>query len=302
MNDLDLDTALRIAVFAHIQQLRARYSNRIPSVELNAGIQFRGQRVPIWNYMKGIFKPAILGRNGVALSIQTSAESPYDDVHDPDAGHFVYKYRGTDPEQADNVALRNAMILQRPLLYLVAVDPGVYDAILPVYVENDNPALHQVQLVADQLSQVTIPEPETLKTVRREYVTRAVMHRLHQHEFRRVVLRAYRESCSICRLKHLDLLDAAHILDDKHPLGEPIVSNGIGLCKIHHSAFDARILGIDADARVHIRKDVLEEIDGPMLKHGLQEVHGIQLALPRQKSDQPKREYLEERFAAFLAA
>jgi putative restriction endonuclease len=128
------------------------------------------------------------------------------------------------------------------------------------------------------------------------------MQRLHQEQFRRLVLRAYREQCAICRLRHLDLLDAAHILGDKHPLGEPVVSNGLGLCKIHHSAFDAYILGIDPDARVHIRADVLEERDGPMLKHGLQELNGVRLTLPRKPDLQPNKDFLAERFAEFLAA
>jgi putative restriction endonuclease len=79
------------------------------------GITFHGERVPIWNYQKGIFKPAALGLAGAALSIQTSVDSPYEDAHDPEAGHFIYKYRGTDSEHPDNVALRRAMWEQRPL-------------------------------------------------------------------------------------------------------------------------------------------------------------------------------------------
>ncbi|MGH7618094.1 MAG: HNH endonuclease [Gemmatimonadaceae bacterium] len=105
----------------------------------------------------------------------------------------------------------------------------------------------------------------------------------------------------MCRLKYLDLLDAAHILEDKHPKGEPLVSNGLGMCKIHHSAFDARILGIDPDARVHIRVDVLRQKDGPMLRHGLQELHGTRLVVPTRVSQRPNREFLAERFAAFSA-
>jgi len=36
----------------------------------------------------------------------------------------------------------------------------------------------------------------------------------------------------------LELLDAAHITPDTHPEGEPIVSNGLSLCKLHQAAFD----------------------------------------------------------------
>lgn len=289
-------------MFAWVQQLRERFAYRIPSAELSRGVEVRGRRVPIWNPYYGIHKPAILGRDGAALSVQTSAESPYADQHDPEAGRFIYKYRGTDPNHRDNVALRRAMEFQRPLLYLVAVDPGVYDAVFPVYVERDDPAQSQVVLVADQVGAVSVPDQPQLMVVRREYATRAVMQRLHQHAFRRMVLDAYQKRCAICQLKHVALLDAAHILEDRHPKGEPAVTNGLGLCKIHHSAYDADILGIDPDAVVHINARVLEEKDGPMLLHGLQGVHQQKLVLPRRAELRPNRDFLAERFERFEAA
>jgi hypothetical protein len=46
------------------------------------------------------------------------------------------------------------------------------------------------------------------------------------------------------------LLDAAHIVMDAHePLGQPIVSNGLPLTKLHHAAFDAHLIGIDLNFR-----------------------------------------------------
>lgn len=156
-------------------------------------------------------------------------------------------------------------------------------------------------MVADQPA-VSLDASSVMVEARREYATRAVMQRLHQQQFRRVVLRAYRERCAICRLGHLDLLDAAHILADRHPKGAPVVTNGLGLCKIHHSAFDTNIIGIDPDAKVHVRSEILIEVDGPMLKHGLQEVHGSRLVLPRETSSRPNRDLLAERFDEFRAA
>lgn len=296
-----LDNDLRAAAFARVQRLRDRFGSRIPREELSSGVVLHGQRVPIWNYQKGIFKPAVLGRGGAALSVQTSADSPYADVHDDEAGHFIYKYRGSDPRHPDNVALRVAMEQAKPLIYLIAVDPGVYDAILPVYVVGDQPDRLQFMVVADQPT-AEIGAIDAMGVARREYVTRAVMHRLHQQRFRRLVLRAYREQCSICRLRHIELLDAAHILADRDPRGEPLVSNGLGLCKIHHSAYDNDILGVDPDSRVHIRADILGERDGPMLQHGLQELHGTRLTLPRRTNLKPNTDFLAERFARFLAA
>lgn len=303
--DISLDEELRGIAFAFVQRLRDQYGGRIPRAELMRGVTFRGDRVPIWNYQKGIFKPAALGPDGAALSVQTSAESPYDDLHDPESGEFVYKYRGrtaNDVNHPDNIALRRAMQLQRPLIYLVAVDPGFYDAVLPVYVTADD--VHQMQfiLAADQAGLIAAATDPVMTEVRRQYATRAVIRRLHQQQFRRRVLKAYREQCAVCRLKHKPLLDAAHILPDSDPRGEPVVSNGLGMCKIHHSAYDAQILGIDPEARVHIRVDVLHETDGPMLKYGLQEMEGARLELPRRADQRPNREFLAERFERFRAA
>ena len=295
------DDEIRARAMAQVRRLRDLHGGRIPRSALMEGIVVGGERVPIWNYQKGIFKPAALGRDGAALSVQTSAESPYGDVHDADAGQIEYKYRGTDPDHPDNVALRRAMFDQRPLIYLVAVDPGFYDAVLPVYVVRDDRSRLQFTLLADQIDAVVSADP--IKTaVRREYATRAVLQRLHQHEFRRMVLSAYRERCCVCRLAHVELLDAAHILPDRHPKGEPIVTNGLGLCKIHHSAYDANIIGVDPDAKVHVREDILREKDGPMLRHGLQEVDGCRLVLPKKEQLWPNRDFLAERFERFQAA
>lgn len=297
----DIDDELRAAIFARLTQLRDRFGLRIPAAELSQGVKLRGERVPIWNYQKGIFKPAALGRDGAAVSVQTSADSPYDDSHDRDTGRLTYKYRGTDAGHPDNVALRHALELQRPLVYFVAVDPGFYDAVFPVYVTGDDPARLQFMLMADQAGMPATADA-AMTALRRAYATRAVLQRLHQQQFRRMVLRAYAERCTICRLRHLELLDAAHILPDRHPHGAAIVTNGLGLCKIHHSAFDANILGIDPDAVIHVRRDVLDEIDGPMLRYGLQETHGLRIRLPRRAEYRPSRDFLAERFEQFHAA
>lgn len=296
------DDEVRAAALATVRQLRDQYGGRIPRTALMDGVTIQGTKIPIWNHMKGIFKPEALGRDGATLSIQTSVNSPYDDVHDADVGSIAYKYRGNDPMHRDNVGLRRAMERRLPIIYLVAVDPGVYDVIAPVYVVADNMTALQFTLVADQFAYMKGGKDASHTEVRREYATRAVLQRLHQQQFRRLVLKAYRDQCAICRLKHLELLDAAHILSDRHPKGEPVVTNGLGMCKIHHSAYDANIIGIDPDARVHVREDILLEVDGPMLKHGLQEVAGLKLVLPRGVNLRPNRDFLAERYERFCAA
>lgn len=297
------DEEFRAAAIEHVRQLRELHAGRIPSATLTKRLNVGGVELAIWNQQKGIFKPAIFGRDGAALSVQTSARSPYGDIHDLESGHITYKYRGADPGHPDNVALRQAYWTRRPIIYLVAIDPGYYDAVLPVYVIGDDPDALQFTLMADQLfvgehdaERVTDPSKVA---ARREYATRAVLVRLHQHRFRRDVLSAYGNRCTICRLGHVRLLDAAHILPDKSPMGEPVIPNGLGLCKIHHSAYDARIIGIDPNARVHVNKRILEEEDGPMLRHGLQEINNQQLVLPRRKEHRPDPAFLAKRFALY---
>ena len=115
------------------------------------------------------------------------------------------------------------------------------------------------------------------------------------------MLRAYEQSCAICRLRHVDLLDAAHILSDADG-GQPVVPNGLSLCKIHHAAYDRGIVGVRPDYVVEVRADVLLEVDGPMLKHGIQDVHGWRLELPKRSADRPDQHLLAQRWSAFSSA
>jgi len=299
---LDLDLELRLAVFDYVQRLATASGGLVTAALLNEGLIFHGERVPIWNHQKGIFRPAILRDPGAALTIQTSFDGPYDDRHDVAEDQLLYRYRGTDPDHPDNRAVRRAMELGRPLLYLVAVDPGIYDPVFPCYVVGDSPAQLAFHLMADALGrQVTTIDPR-LNMPLKAYATRAVKQRLHQERFRYLVLGAYRRRCAMCQLRHTPLLDAAHILPDRDERGAPEIPNGLALCKIHHGAYDVGILGVDPAYRIHLRQDVLEEHDGPMLKHGLQELHGSRIETPRRREHLPNPEYLAERFARFEAA
>ena len=60
------------------------------------------------------------------------------------------------------------------------------------------------------------------------------------------------------------------------------------------------MLGISPDYEVRVDARLLEEVDGPMLRHGLQEMHATTLTLPHRRPDRPDRDRLEERFATFL--
>ena len=133
-------------------------------------------------------------------------------------------------------------------------------------------------------------------------MTVLTQRRLYQQWFGVRVIRAYQERCAVCRLRHAELLEAAHILPDRDPRGEPVVSNGLALCALHHAAFDRHVIGVRPDLVVVVRRDVLEEADGPVLRHGLQGVHGTGLHVPRAPQLRPNPAYLEERFALFRRA
>lgn len=268
-----------------------------------SGFEYDGQRVPLMDRQRGIRKPAVLDE---ALSIRTTytppgATPPYADAIGRD-GLQRYKYRGDDPNHPENVALRRAFERQLPLIWFVGVAPGLYEPIYPVWIVGDNPRGLEFALALDAGQRLVTPGAHLDETTR-AYVERLTKQRLHQRVFRTQVLLAYEGRCTVCNLGHGELLDAAHIISDGRPHGDPVVPNGLAMCKIHHAAFDSKILGIRPDLTLHIRGDILAEHDGPMLKHGLQEMHNAKLMkVPTRRAARPDRSRLDERYEEFLAS
>ncbi|AKS43207.1 HNH endonuclease [Wenzhouxiangella marina] len=290
--------------FDWLERQTMLHGDVLPRDLLSQGFEFEGRRVPLVA-PNGIFRPAVLPE--IPLTITTSPNSPYDDSF-ADDHRLEYRYRGKNPLHPDNVGLREAKRRRTPLIYLFGLVPGRYLPIWPVFVVGDDPGrlrftvmADDQQSIADTLMAGAGQEAEREQDApRRQYITAAVQVRLHQRGFRERVLKAYREQCALCRLKHRELLDASHIIPDRHERGEPSVSNGLSLCKIHHTAFDRHFLGINPDGVIHIRRDLLEESDGPMLQHGLKDMHGLRLTVPSRVADRPDRDGLAMRFEQFL--
>jgi putative restriction endonuclease len=306
---LDHDWQLRLAAFAALKTLADRRGGVVTSADLDTGFEFEGERIRLWDSRRGIWRPRQLGKDGAALTIVTTPPRPgrtppYDDQIGSDAEWFVYRYEGEDPDLWTNQAVRRACVEARPLIYLYGIQPGLYEPIFPCTVIADHANDLAFHVMAEPATRILTPELTAMPgaTPPRAYATASVKVRLHQRRFRELVLTAYRTRCAMCRLRHGELLDAAHILPDRDERGRPEVPNGLCLCKIHHGAYDANIVGVAPDYRIHVRRDVLEEHDGPMLRHGLQEMEGITLELPRSRDLRPREEYLEERFARFRAA
>ena len=259
-----------------------------------------GRRFRLIDNYKGIWKPRELS---AALSILTTytregGVRPYDDAVGPD-GLLRYKWRGDDPQQADNRALREAMRRKLPLIWFCGVGTSVFRPVFPVYLLWEEP--ERQQFVVDPDIARGLVEQETPVTEHlRRYILRETRQRLHQPIFRATVLRAYETRCAVCALRHHQLLDAAHIIADREVEGVASVRNGLALCKIHHAAYDCHVLGVRPDLVVEIRADLLAEVDGPMLEHGLKGRHGQPLmALPSVRAERPAPELLDRRYTIF---
>jgi len=297
MNHEDHASSLvRAGVFDWLRHASTVNGNEFTIGELRQGAQVNGQRIILIG-PQGIFKPSQIAY--YPLSISTTTKSPYQDSFSVENELLLYKYRGTDPDFHENRKLRDSIGRNIPLIYFHSTIPGKYLAIWPVFIVRDNPAQLTFTVAADDALAMEYPRDDEHPELRRAYVTRNVRQRIHQRTFRDRVLQAYNGRCTICQLRHVIMLDAAHIIPDNSPEGEPIVPNGLSLCKLHHAGYDRMFFGIRPDYSIEVRREILEESDGPMLKHGLQEIHNKSIHVPSSRKLKPDPERLEKRYEVF---
>ncbi len=298
--DRATDAALRQAAFRWLEEQVEVHGEVLEwTAHLLPGFPWQGQRVSLAG-PPGIWKPA-----GCRwpLSIRTSHANPYQDAFE-DEETLAYAFRDRRPdgrEPPDNRGLLDARRRQVPLVYLHGVAKGRYLVVWPVFVEYADPVRRRFLVRTGDprlLDGLRVQEEE----LQRRYAIVPLRLRIHQQTFRERVLAAYRGQCAICRLRHRELLDAAHIVPDVEPGGEPVVRNGLALCRLHHGAYDRDLIGIRPDRVVQVRRDVLDEEDGPMLRHGLQGIHGQEILVPRRAADRPDPGRLEIRWRRFLQA
>jgi len=296
------DDDVRSSCFAALDVLQAKWGPDVPYAALAEGFNFRGRRVPFLNRAYGIYRAADAQRGPAALSVNSSyKQDRYRDEQTPDG--VLYRYQGDDPDNHFNRWLRSAHLLDVPIVYFVGTRPNRYHPIYPTFVEQDFPTELRVLLTFgkmrgpyDEREPVHIPDE-----IERRYVVREVKQRIHQAQFRGAVLPAYRDRCTICRLREVRLLDAAHIVADAEDAGEPVVSNGLSLCSIHHRAFDEDLVGVSPDLGVHVSRRLLDDEDGPMLEV-LKRFHGATIEAPTKKLWRPDPQRLAVRFERFRSA
>ncbi|WP_167133067.1 HNH endonuclease [Paramicrobacterium chengjingii] len=254
---------------------------------------YNGNRIPLIDAGgRGIHNPASFSET---LSISTGVKGTYDDEI---VGGALVHYRYENGRGSSNRKLKVAFENDVPLVYFHGTRTNYFVPSYPAHIAADDEA-NNTFLVALDESFRFFGDPLHMTANERRYGQTVISQRLHQPLFRARVMHAYANTCTVCHLKLPELLDAAHIVADSDPKGLAIVPNGLTLCKMHHAAYDRNLMGISADYIVHINDGLLHEDDGPMLKHGLQEMHGHQIELPQRRADYPSKARLDERFQAF---
>lgn len=289
------ELAIRSDVFRWLDERYIENGGYELSRELLESYTFEGEPIKLLDPGgRGIRNPRTFSST---LSIMTSAgkRNPYKDSESMD-GWVTYHYRVG--EGGDNTKLARAVVNRDPIVYFKGVRVGFYVPFYPIVIANNDPIARVVRFPLEQgLS--FLGDPLEYTDEQRRYAETIVRTRLHQPIFRARVLHAYASACTVCDLKHPELLDAAHITADSDVQGVPHVRNGLAMCKIHHAAYDRSLLGITADFEVRIDRDLLGEVDGPMLRHGLQDMHGRRIRLPQNLRARPDRDRLATRFALF---
>lgn len=265
---------------------------------LRTAYSYQGQTVPLMDRQNGIWNPKGFDST---LSITRTLKGPYADELDGAIQKYSYERLPNQPlVSGRNLKLRAAAASDVPLIMFQEIFPTLYLPRYPVYIVRDDPDAGYVHVALDE-SLKLFGDPFELTFQQQRYAERVIKTRLHQKSFRSRVLHAYHAKCAVCTLAHPELLDGAHITPDGAEESTASVTNGLALCKIHHAAYDRQILGIDGNYRVHVRQDVLAEVDGPMLKHGLQAMDGRTLLVPRRADERPDPDRLQRRYLEFAA-
>lgn len=307
----DPDAALRQEIFSYLRQLGGE-AGLVAAAQIGAGYtRPNGEHVALITRPRGIFKPRQMSS---LLSIKTVVPRPgrgvwYDDQREAHQRIYngedtvSYSFMGDNADAADNRLLKHACDAKIPIVYFLGISPGIYRILMPTFIDAWDPRALRVNLSFGNINidptqdEMDVAPPRT--DLQRRYALNVVKRRLHQDAFRQAVIQAYKGRCAFSHLPVPTLLDAAHIVSDKHELlGQPVVTNGLPLSKIHHAAFDAHLIGVDPDYKIHVSKKLLSQRDGPLLD-ALKDLNGASLRLPLRKQDYPDPDRLAVRFQEY---
>lgn len=290
-------TSIRGAIFEDL--LRASSGGQLPLTrDWLRTYQFGGVRVPLIDPGgRGIRNP---NKWDCTLSITTTEKGKYADrALAPGVWSYPLAVDKNGKLDPSNRKFKNAHMRQAPVIYFYKPVPNLYLVVGMVEVISYDEAarVSTISLITDGIKASAVEQE-----LERLYVRRVVDARLHQPRFREVVLSTYRDRCAVCELPDRSLLDAAHIRSDKDLAnGQPVVQNGMALCAIHHRAYDAHVIGIDQEFRIHVHPRIMQINDGPTFEHGIKQLHRERLAVVPKGDKGPDPYRLDLTFKEFLS-
>src|SRR4051812_30073943 len=192
----ELDAQIRMAAFEQVRQL-GEIHDHLTAAELKPGFAFQGERIPLINPQRGIFKPQQMR---YLLSIKTVFPKPgrrvwYDDQREVYRQIFEgdetidYAFMGKHPDAADNRWLREAFENNVPIIYFLGIAPGHYQVMFPAFISGGAGRALKPRIACGMSDQKTMAPPESARE--RRYALRAVKKRLHRASSREAVITAY---------------------------------------------------------------------------------------------------------------
>tara|TARA_R110002020_G_scaffold23587_3_gene78452 strand:- start:21350 stop:22327 length:978 start_codon:yes stop_codon:yes gene_type:complete len=101
--------------------------------------------------------------------------------------------------------------------------------------------------------------------------------------FRKKVYDAYNNKCAMCGIQ-LELIEAAHIVPHSHEIGTDDISNGVGLCSLHHTAYDKSLIYFEKDFSIKVNKNKMKYLEKMGLDGGFRKFEELafdKLQLPQ---------------------
>ena len=316
----DPDVLIRQRARVSLGELCLLHGNQINAEVLERGFEVGGIRHHYLSRAIGIFKPKSMS---AALSIKTSVpragrRARYADQGvwyrgdsgpriDAMTGLLRYDLQAGGPDKPANRHLRAAFERRAPLIWFMGVKSGVYEPLFPVWIVHfgtdsvllaaHDPAedLAELSRLRETSGEPVVQDaPIEIAPFWREAPRR---QRGHQAWFSQRTKSAYGWRCAFTSLPVRDLLVGAHIIPDAEG-GLPSVQNGICMSALHHLAFDANLIGVDASCKVHVSPRLQDHNDGTLLE-SLKHLDGSTIQVPQNKQDQPNPDWLNERFRTF---
>ena len=184
------EAAVRSAALDWVRRRTLNGTRPITRDELASDFQADGVRFPLVDRGRGIRKPAgWIAALSILTGVPKSGIRPYEDDTGTDGLHR-YKLRRDERGSAENESLRTA--LRNRSAWFVGVAPGLFNAIVPVYLLAEELEREQfvLALTPEQLA-VDVDSP--MEAALRRYLLAETKRRLHQPVFASKVMLAHED-------------------------------------------------------------------------------------------------------------